>query len=466
MALGDKYYLDKRATGANNGDLNGGVPDANGIVQDAYQSIADVVMPTSGIFELVVVEGSSSINDPYPNLAPWSGDGNDKTLSVNGNFISGGVDLNSSTYKWTQSTANPNAYYLELPGGGDPSLVKPNAATINGQFQESSSTAGQGAEELQYQIADGSNPFSNIDPSTLADERLGWGDIDTLGYSTIYARYDGGLSTVNIYASQITYNIDSNFVNMTINDAVFMYANQSNVRHRAASGTHTHNRCVYLYCGNASGVENQAANDVVINSGISMFAGHRAYTATVATSGLFTLNNCIDVNSHLFAWMNGSYASTFTIQNCIAYNQSAGFIDTNANTLGTFVENNNLFYPTFNGAGALEYPDGTDNTWTTTSATSLPPSLDTDTSTRAAIDAAMVTAGYTSGDPQFTNIDLKDFTACDFSLKSNSPCVGNGAKWWGNTPNPAGQDGEPFSDIDTDMGATQSTLGPFHPVNL
>jgi len=459
------YYLDKRATGANNGDPDGGTPDANGIVQDAYQSIADVVMPTSGAHSLEVVVGSSSFHDPYLNLSAWSGDGNTKTLNFNNNFISGGVDLNSSTYKWTQSTANPNAYYIELAGGGNPSLTKPNAATINGQFQESSTIAGQGAEELQYQIADGSNPHGNIDATTLENERLGWGDIDTLGYSTVYARYDAGLETIKVIAAQITYNIDSNFTDMTVNDCTFMYANSSNVRHRAASGTHTHNNCKYLFCGVASGVENQAANHVVLNNPISFFAGHRAYTATVATSGNLTINNAIDVNSHLFAWMHATYAATFTIRNSIAYNQSAGFIDTNANTLGTFTENNNLFYPSFNGGGALEYPDGADNTWTTTDSTSLPPSLTTDTTTRAAIDAAMVTAGYASGDPQFTNINLKDFTACDFSLKSTSPCIGNGAKYWTGV-NPIGVDGEPFSDIDTDMGANQSKHGPFHPTKL
>ena len=42
---------------------------------------------------------------------------------------------------------------------------------------------------------------------------------------------------------------------------------------------------------------------------------------------------------------------------------------------------------------------------------------------------------------------------------------GTGSKWW-TGPNPAGFNGEPFSDFDTDISANQSTYGPFHPKNL
>ena len=48
---------------------------------------------------------------------------------------------------------------------------------------------------------------------------------------------------------------------------------------------------------------------------------------------------------------------------------------------------------------------------------------------------------------------------------STSPLIGTGSKWW-TGPNPIGNNGEPFSDIDTDIGSVQSTYGPFHPKNL
>ncbi len=47
----------------------------------------------------------------------------------------------------------------------------------------------------------------------------------------------------------------------------------------------------------------------------------------------------------------------------------------------------------------------------------------------------------------------------------NSSAVGVGGKWWTGT-NPSGLNGEPFSEFDTDCGSSQSTHGPFHPLNL
>ena len=44
--------------------------------------------------------------------------------------------------------------------------------------------------------------------------------------------------------------------------------------------------------------------------------------------------------------------------------------------------------------------------------------------------------------------------------------VGAGTRWWGTSASPVGRDGEPFSDIDTDIGAIQTKQGPFHPRNL
>lgn len=50
------------------------------------------------------------------------------------------------------------------------------------------------------------------------------------------------------------------------------------------------------------------------------------------------------------------------------------------------------------------------------------------------------------------------------TLASSSEHIGIGTKWWTGA-NPVGINGEPFSDIDTDITASQSTYGPFHPGN-
>lgn len=78
-----------------------------------------------------------------------------------------------------------------------------------------------------------------------------------------------------------------------------------------------------------------------------------------------------------------------------------------------------------------------------------------------------------------TSVDTNnDITSADPGLDGNnvpqagSAMLGGGIKWWDTSTlntansNPQGANGEPFSDIDTDVGGNQSTLGSFHPVNL
>lgn len=74
-------------------------------------------------------------------------------------------NLSSSTYKWT---ASGDEYYLELTGGGDPSISEPPYLLLN----ESILTEGT--------------------LGSLTDHQWAYGDNDTLGYSTVYIRDDTG----------------------------------------------------------------------------------------------------------------------------------------------------------------------------------------------------------------------------------------------------------------------------------
>jgi len=77
-------------------------------------------------------------------------------------------DLSSATYKWTASGSGTNEYYVELTGGGDPSLTEPPYLLL----EDSIITAGT--------------------LGSLTDHQWAYGDNDTLGYSTIYIRDDSG----------------------------------------------------------------------------------------------------------------------------------------------------------------------------------------------------------------------------------------------------------------------------------
>ena len=74
---------------------------------------------------------------------------------------------NTNNYKWTASSTD-NEYYVELAGGGDPSLTEP-AYLLMDDMQISKGTVG-----------------------SLSDHTWGYGDNDGLGYNTIYIRDDSG----------------------------------------------------------------------------------------------------------------------------------------------------------------------------------------------------------------------------------------------------------------------------------
>jgi hypothetical protein len=79
------------------------------------------------------------------------------------------IDVTSPLYSWTASGSGTNEYYLRTSANGNPGFVaQPDDVYING----SSATVGT--------------------PGSLAAGRWGYGDNDTLGYSTLYVRLSAG----------------------------------------------------------------------------------------------------------------------------------------------------------------------------------------------------------------------------------------------------------------------------------
>lgn len=70
----------------------------------------------------------------------------------------------SGTYQWTASGSGTDEYYLEADGGGDPSFASPDQVIEDGSVM----TAGS--------------------PGSLSAGEYGYGDNDTLGFSTLYVR--------------------------------------------------------------------------------------------------------------------------------------------------------------------------------------------------------------------------------------------------------------------------------------
>ena len=90
---------------------------------------------------------------------------------TNGQALPNMTDLSirSATYKWTASGSGTNEYYLELAAGGNPVLPhKPRQVVEN-------------AVKINYNAL-----------GSLSASEWGYGDNDTLGYSTVYIRLSDG----------------------------------------------------------------------------------------------------------------------------------------------------------------------------------------------------------------------------------------------------------------------------------
>jgi hypothetical protein len=121
---------------------------------------------------------------------------------------------------------------------------------------------------------------------------------------------------------------------------------------------------------------------------------------------------------------DGVSASTTIIKNNIFYGKSAAdtqavYVSATVVTNGTVTESNNCYYN-----------NNVNNTVALTDEITTDPQLDAN--------------GYPA---------------------STSPCIGAGVKWWTGA-NPVGADGEPFADMETDIGAIQSKHSILHPTKL
>lgn len=98
----------------------------------------------------------------------WVGTTSDPSLLTNWAPIS----LRNPTYKWLASGSGTNNFYLDLFGGGNPGISTPGATS--------------GA------ITGNDLAFTSGTAGSLTASQFGYGDADTLGYSTIYVRLADG----------------------------------------------------------------------------------------------------------------------------------------------------------------------------------------------------------------------------------------------------------------------------------
>lgn len=119
---------------------------------------------------------------PSATLTPFATTGLDIT------FMAGATSVVNSSFQWTASGSGTNEYYLEVSGGGDPSISTPVAVVENG---------------------------SNMTEGTVGSLTAGqydYGDNDTLGYSTIYVRLTDNTDPDSKTDGYINYSTSSVFL--------------------------------------------------------------------------------------------------------------------------------------------------------------------------------------------------------------------------------------------------------------
>lgn len=101
----------------------------------------------------------------------------------------------NSSYQWTQSTTDANAYYLEAAGGGDPSLTEPTKVYINKQ------------EATEGSVTTG-----------LSEGEYDWGDFDTIGFDTIYVRLSASADPDTQADGYVEYTTATDYFNFSTSD--------------------------------------------------------------------------------------------------------------------------------------------------------------------------------------------------------------------------------------------------------
>ena len=316
----------------------------------------------------------------------------------NGCEISAGLPLNAANgYIWTASPAKSGEWYVTRLDGSNPSLVPVFSGTQNGEFVCDAADLG---------------PDMGTVGALSATAPWGWGDGDSLGYSTLYVKADVNPESLNIVACQLSSCIATSWEYHSWEDGVFSYANKIT---GMTSGMAIRNggaqqwwgkRNVAKYC-TFHGFE---GGKFYLESNLTYFTGHRGYAQ--AGAGSMDIFHCVDFGSHLFLLIGTGSTGVVTVRNCIAAYQEAGAIDKKA-AGATLVEDHNIWWPRFGASGAALGYVNTAN-WTTTHASDYPPSAATTISTQANNLAAGAV------DPLFVNPQLTSVRADDFRLQPSS----------------------------------------------
>lgn len=304
------------------------------------------------------------------------------TINGNGNAFEFDVDVNTDSYSWTKSNASGKTdwYYLTNTNGTAPTSIRWNsgATTFNAQtFPAIKSCVVNGVWSAASTNLTSGFPLIG----RFAENNWAYGNFDSLGFNTLYVRYDNGTNPTGggrIMVPVLTVNLQTNsgYTAVVVNDAIISGANTRNV---SAGAPVTLNRCV-LRNADQEGIQTAAAGGhvVAINT-IFHQCGHRGIVTNYGAANV-TARNCHFEDVHLALKINHSSASTIIYQNNSSKNLLAGGIQWDTTITGpTLTEGNNQWHidpDTQHGGPSISFTGGT-RQWVTTAASDIPPSTAT-----------------------------------------------------------------------------------------
>ncbi len=367
--------------------------------------------------------------------------------NFNNNEVSAGWDLCDARHKWLPSAAKAGEWYCVRADGSNPALNKPDSATVN--------TVRDKRGHGNYMCASSGDARHNRGTvgSLSFDGHYGWGNADSLGFSTVYVKAPGDPKALGwkIRVGQLFTNYYQVWGYQTVNDCRFTFGNGFGDGTTQGAAVQMRGlelwfrNCVAMFA-DGHGFEPVANGPFILEQCIGYWTGHRFFNAGNAACTT-TIKSCVDNGGHLFALMGASGTSSqiVTIADCISTNNEAGAIDKKGAS-SILVERNNLWYPrmTANG-GALGYVSPTN--WAKTAFTDVPRSR-----------ATTETSQATLFDPLFVNVDDTDFDSCDFRLQDASPARGRGSFLDNNRISYVDKYGANFSRV-TNIGLDQSVRG-------
>ncbi len=406
-------------------------------------------------------------------LPAYSGTPNNKVVITGPGVITTAKGAGPShLYELTASASN-GEYYISL-GGGNPN-ISDSAWIATGGDTDS-------FDELTRIYKD-----SGV-VGSLTEGDFAYGDGDTLGFSTIYykptdAELAAGIGNLRIECVNASLPaIDFSTDHTVIDGVTVRYSGYGITDSGSNSGSMIIN-CDSGYNAHAA-IHNNGGNSLIKANEVHRGRTHVAGSGSENGGGILVNNGSICTVQGNYCHDNGDdgievdgagteakvygnllinlglnstdgsgleVGSTVTL--CEACNNTVSSCDRGlAFSQSTNITiSNNIFYNA--GGSALWFGAGVTMTNVTAESNCF---YGTSAVNDGAATGTYSSTGDISDDPLFNE---------DYSLSKNSPCVGIGVKYWTGV-NPIGKDGEPFSDIDTDIGAIQSTHGPFHPKNL